>query len=62
LHYGRNKKLEDPLILYGLNFASRPNTAGCFSAREVIETACMARELFQFDFIKLEVIGDETNL
>lgn len=39
-----------------------PNTAGCLSAREAIKTACMARELFQTDFVKLEVIGDELNL
>src|ERR1700685_4041228 len=39
-----------------------PNTAGCLSAREAIKTACMARELFEIDFIKLEVIGDEVNL
>lgn len=39
-----------------------PNTAGCLSAREAVKTACMARELFQTDFIKLEVIGDEVNL
>jgi thiazole synthase len=39
-----------------------PNTAGCLSAREAIKTACMARELFQIDLIKLEVIGDEINL
>src|ERR1700733_9966974 len=39
-----------------------PNTAGCLSALEAIKTACMARELFQTDLIKLEVIGDELNL
>ncbi len=39
-----------------------PNTAGCFSAREAVKTACMARELFETNFIKLEVIGDELNL
>jgi thiazole synthase len=39
-----------------------PNTAGCLTAREAIKTACMARELFQTDLIKLEVIGDELNL
>jgi thiazole synthase len=39
-----------------------PNTAGCLGAREAIKTACMARELFQTDLIKLEVIGDELNL
>jgi len=39
-----------------------PNTAGCFSAREAVKTACMARELFETNFVKLEVIGDELNL
>jgi len=39
-----------------------PNTAGCLSAREAVKTACMARELFQTNIIKLEVIGDEVNL
>lgn len=39
-----------------------PNTAGCLSAREAVRTACMARELFETDFIKLEVIGDELSL
>src|SRR5580704_10698944 len=39
-----------------------PNTAGCFTARDAIATACMARELFQTSLIKLEVIGDEVSL
>ena len=39
-----------------------PNTAGCLSAAEAVKTACMARELFQTNFIKLEVIGDELSL
>src|ERR1700694_5195608 len=39
-----------------------PNTAGCHTAREAVNTASMARELFQTSFIKLEVIGDEANL
>jgi thiazole synthase len=39
-----------------------PNTAGCFSAREAVHTALMARELFETNLIKLEVIGDEVNL
>ncbi|WP_147125959.1 thiazole synthase [Shimia ponticola] len=34
-----------------------PNTAGCYSAREAITTAQMAREYFETDWIKLEVIG-----
>jgi thiazole synthase len=39
-----------------------PNTAGCQTAREAIKTACIARELFETELIKLEVIGDEVNL
>jgi thiazole synthase len=39
-----------------------PNTAGCYSVREAVETACMAQELFETSLVKLEVIGDEVNL
>jgi thiazole synthase len=39
-----------------------PNTAGCMTAQEAVKTACMARELFQTNLIKLEVIGDENSL
>jgi thiazole synthase len=39
-----------------------PNTAGCHTVREAVNTACMARELFETDLLKLEVIGDEVNL
>lgn len=39
-----------------------PNTAGCHSAKEAITTARMSREIFQTNWIKLEVIGDDYNL
>ncbi|RTL82404.1 MAG: thiazole synthase [Hyphomicrobiales bacterium] len=39
-----------------------PNTAGCRTAREAIATAQMAREVFETDWIKLEVIGEEDTL
>ena len=39
-----------------------PNTAGCRSAQEAITVAQMARELFNTNWIKLEVIGDEYTL
>ena len=39
-----------------------PNTAGCHSVREAFTTAQMARELFDTDWIKLEVIGNADNL
>jgi thiazole synthase len=39
-----------------------PNTAGCHSAKEAIMTAKVARDLFETNWIKLEVIGDELTL
>jgi thiazole synthase len=39
-----------------------PNTAGCFTARDAIITAHLAREAFETDWIKLEVIGDDRSL
>ena len=39
-----------------------PNSAGCKSADEVYTLAQMSRELFQTDWFKLEVIGDDYNL
>ena len=39
-----------------------PNTAGCHSAREAVTLAEMSREIFETDWIKLEVTGDDYNL
>lgn len=39
-----------------------PNTAGCFTARDAVLTARLAREAFGTDWVKLEVIGDERTL
>ena len=39
-----------------------PNTAGCTSAAEAVLTAQLAREALGTDWVKLEVIGDETSL
>ena len=39
-----------------------PNTAGCYTARDAVATARMAREAFQTEWVKLEVIGDERTL
>jgi len=47
------RKLEAPVL---------PNTAGCHSRQEVIATAQMAREIFETDWIKLELIGDDYTL
>ncbi|NHN84759.1 thiazole synthase [Acetobacter musti] len=39
-----------------------PNTAGCHTVREAVTTAHMAREVFETDWIKLEVIGESDTL
>jgi thiazole synthase len=39
-----------------------PNTAGCFTARDAVLTAQLAREAFSTDWVKLEVIGDDRTL
>jgi len=39
-----------------------PNTAGCYTARDAVRTAHLAREAFDTEWIKLEVIGDDRTL
>lgn len=39
-----------------------PNTAGCYTARDAVLTAQLAREAFETDLVKLEVIGDDDTL
>jgi thiazole synthase len=39
-----------------------PNTAGCYDSEHAIRTARLAREALETDWIKLEVIGDQTTL
>jgi len=39
-----------------------PNTAGCYTATEAVKVAHMAREAFETDWVKLEVIGDDRTL
>lgn len=39
-----------------------PNTAGCFTARDAVATARLAREALETDWVKLEVIGDDKTL
>jgi len=39
-----------------------PNTAGCYTARDAVLTAKLAREAFDTDWVKLEVIGDDRTL
>jgi thiazole synthase len=39
-----------------------PNTAGCYTARDAVLTAKLARDAFETEWVKLEVIGDERTL
>jgi thiazole synthase len=49
-------------VLDRLGLFALPNTAGCFTARDAVRTARLAREAFATDWIKLEVIGDDRTL
>jgi len=51
-----------PSLLNRLGCAPLPNTAGCYTARDAVITARMAREALGTNWIKLEVIGDEHSL
>ena len=51
-----------------LNFIDRqkyfllPNTAGCYTAKDAVLTAQLAREALNTNWIKLEVIGDDETI
>jgi thiazole synthase len=49
-------------VIDELGLFALPNTAGCYTARDAVRTAQLAREAFQTDWIKLEVIGDDRTL
>jgi thiazole synthase len=49
-------------LLDDLGLFVLPNTAGCFTAHDAVLTARMARDAFETDWVKLEVIGDDRTL
>jgi thiazole synthase len=49
-------------VLEGAGCEVLPNTAGCFTARDAVTTARLAREALETDLVKLEVIGDDRTL
>ena len=49
-------------VLDRLGLFALPNTAGCFTARDAVRTARLAREALETDWVKLEVIGDDRTL
>lgn len=50
------------LEILGDRFQILPNTAGCYTARDAIYTAQLAREALETDLLKLEVIADDETL
>jgi thiazole synthase len=64
----RRINLDDPTGKTMLDYIDRtkytilPNTAGCYTAKDAVLTARLARELLGTDLIKLEVIGDPHTL
>jgi thiazole synthase len=59
-HPGTHGSLFDLIAEAGIRVL--PNTAGCFTAREAVVTAELAREALETDWVKLEVIADEDTL
>jgi thiazole synthase len=64
----RRINIDDPTGKTMLDYIDRsrmrilPNTAGCYTAKDAVLTAKLARELLETDLIKLEVIGDSDTL
>jgi thiazole synthase len=64
----RRVKLDDPSaenpinLLGGRDYFVLPNTAGCYTAKEAVLTAQLAREALGHNWVKLEVIGDDETL
>ena len=49
-------------MLQRLGIRVLPNTAGCYTARDAVLTARLAREALETNWVKLEVIADEDTL
>jgi len=49
-------------LIQSLGLQLLPNTAGCHTVNEAVNMARMSREIFQTDWIKLELVGDDYNL
>lgn len=49
-------------LLQRLGIRILPNTAGCYTARDAVLTAQLAREALETNWVKLEVIADEATL
>src|SRR4028118_563394 len=57
-----NERSGEMLVDYLKGLTLLPNTALCYTAKDAIFTAQLAREALETDLVKLEVIGDERTL
>src|SRR3954449_4449000 len=57
---GTSGSLIDVIDRHGVRVL--PNTAGCRTAREAVQTAQISREALETDWVKLEVVADERTL
>lgn len=48
--------------LKNMNLRILPNTAGCYTAKEAVLTAQLAREALETNWIKIEIMGDDKTL
>jgi thiazole synthase len=53
---------ENVLTMLRGRWSILPNTAGCYTAKDAVLTAHLAREALDTNWIKLEVIGDDETL
>jgi thiazole synthase len=60
--HGNNGEESIMEMLGKKNLSILPNTAGCYTAKEAVLTAQLAREALNTNWVKLEVIGDEETL
>ncbi len=49
-------------LIRSLGVRVLPNTAGCHTVKEAVTTAQLAREIFETNWVKLEVIGEADTL
>ncbi|MCI5049708.1 MAG: thiazole synthase [Rickettsiales bacterium] len=57
---GKGETLQD--YIDPQHYTYLPNTAGCYTADDAVRTLKLARELGDWNLVKLEVIGDENTL
>jgi thiazole synthase len=60
--YEKNKANIWVDVVKSSNCTILPNTAGCRTSKEAVVLAEMSRELFETNWVKLEVVGDEYTL